>query len=75
MSPTHSIPPLPRKEFVRKLRRLGFEGPYSGGKHAFMLGRDRRAIIPNPHAGDISPSFIRLFLKQTGIDAEAWHNA
>ncbi|EMG36943.1 putative periplasmic or secreted lipoprotein [Desulfocurvibacter africanus PCS] len=64
--------PLSRRELVRKLRRLGFEGPYSGGRHAFMLGREKRAVIPNPHGGDISPAFIREFLKQTDIDAEDW---
>ncbi len=29
--------PVKRKDFVRYLGRLGFAGPYSGGKHQFMV--------------------------------------
>lgn len=42
------IPPCPRIELIKKLRVLGFEGPFSGGKHSYMRrGRDKQ-IIPNP---------------------------
>lgn len=27
----------PRCELIRKFRALGFEGPYGGGKHPFMI--------------------------------------
>lgn len=29
--------PLKRKDLVHYLGQLGFEGPYSGGKHQFMI--------------------------------------
>ena len=32
--------PISRRELIRALRAAGFEGPYSGGKHPFMLNGD-----------------------------------
>ncbi len=29
--------PIKHTELIRYLRRLGFEGPYAGGKHQFMI--------------------------------------
>ncbi len=29
--------PVNRKDLIRHLRQFGFEGPYSGGKHQFMV--------------------------------------
>jgi predicted RNA binding protein YcfA (HicA-like mRNA interferase family) len=48
------LAPISRRELIRRLRELGFEGPYTGGRHEFMLRGDRRLILPNPHRGDIS---------------------
>ena len=41
--------PVSRVEFIRALRQLGFDGPYSGGKHQFMVRGDVTLRIPNPH--------------------------
>jgi predicted RNA binding protein YcfA (HicA-like mRNA interferase family) len=42
---------ISRKELIRKFRALGYVGPFSGGKHQFMV-KDRHKIrIPNPHGG------------------------
>ncbi len=38
--------PCKRAEFIRKLRRLGFDGPYSGTRHQFMIHAQRRLAIP-----------------------------
>ena len=40
---------ISRKELIRHLRQLGFDGPYSGGKHQFMLKGELTLRIPNPH--------------------------
>jgi hypothetical protein len=32
--------PISRQELVRALRQAGFDGPYSGGKHPFMIKGD-----------------------------------
>jgi len=30
---------ITRNDLIRKLRKFGFEGPFSGGKHQFMKKR------------------------------------
>jgi len=32
--------PVKRRDLIRNLRELGFEGPYSGGRHEFMVKGD-----------------------------------
>ena len=54
--------PLKRRDFVRKLRALGFEGPYSGTRHQFMVSGPYRQTIPtNP---EYSVPQIRLLVRQ-----------
>lgn len=70
-----SIDPVSRRELVRKLRVLGFEGPFPGGKHQWMR-RDRlRVTIPNPHRSAIDPGLIRRILRQADIRVEEWLRA
>lgn len=45
--------PVPRRELIATLGRLGFTGPYSGGKHQLMVRGDVVLTIPNPHRGDV----------------------
>jgi len=40
---------IKRKDLVRYLKQLGFEGPYSGGKHQSMVRGDISIRVPNPH--------------------------
>jgi len=61
-----------RRELIRRLQRLGFEGPYSGGRHEFMLRGDCRLILPNPHRGDISVDLLRRILRRAGVSREEW---
>jgi len=64
---------ISRRELVRKLRRLGFDGPFSGGRHQFMIRGSLKLRIPNPHAGkDIHVSLLREILRQAGISADEW---
>jgi hypothetical protein len=46
--------PVTWRNLVSRLRELGFEGPFSGGKHSFMTKGDLVLTIPNPHKGKIS---------------------
>jgi len=39
--------PCKRKVFIRRLRQLGFDGPYSGTRHQFMVYRNHRMSIPS----------------------------
>lgn len=71
MSPTVS-----RRELIRKFRSLGYLGPYSGGKHQFMIKGQKKIRIPNPHGtGDINISLIKEILRQAGISNEEWGKA
>lgn len=61
-----------RNDLVRYLRRLGFDGPFSGGKHQFMQRGERMVRLPNPHEGDISVGLLSRILKQAGISRQEW---
>lgn len=39
--------PCKRREFIRRLRQLGFDGPFSGTKHQFMVYGQHRLAIPS----------------------------
>ncbi|MGA9099264.1 MAG: type II toxin-antitoxin system HicA family toxin [Methanotrichaceae archaeon] len=63
--------PVSRRELIRRLRKLGFEGPYPGSCHQVMARGDISTIIPNSHQGeDISVDLIMKILKHTGISRE-----
>lgn len=64
--------PIQRKDLIRYLKQLGFEGPYSGGKHQFMVKETLRLTIPNPHQGEISKALLIKLLRQAGISRDAW---
>jgi predicted RNA binding protein YcfA (HicA-like mRNA interferase family) len=62
--------PTTRTELIRCLRQLGFQGPYSGGKHQFMVKEHLRVRIPNPHRGDIASGEIGHV--SAGREAGVW---
>lgn len=70
-----SLIPVSRRELVRKLGVLGFEGPFPGGKHQWMRLNGLRVTIPNPHGGAIDPGLIRRILRQAGITIDDWLSA
>jgi predicted RNA binding protein YcfA (HicA-like mRNA interferase family) len=59
-------------DLVKRLRQLGFEEPYAGGKHPQMRRGDLTLIIPNPHQGDISVGLLPRILRQAGISGQEW---
>jgi predicted RNA binding protein YcfA (HicA-like mRNA interferase family) len=64
--------PTKRKELVHFLRQLGFSGPYSGGKHQYLVKGELRLYIPNPHEGDISRELLSRILRQAGVARDDW---
>ncbi|MCK6479386.1 MAG: type II toxin-antitoxin system HicA family toxin [Planctomycetes bacterium] len=64
--------PVSRRNLVRSLRALGFAGPYSGGRHEFMIRGDIVLTVPNPHRGDISIGLLARILRQAGIPRRDW---
>jgi predicted RNA binding protein YcfA (HicA-like mRNA interferase family) len=67
--------PVRRSELIRALRALGFDGPYSGGKHQFMVRGSVTLRVPNPHQGDIGRELLSRILRQAGVDRETWEKA
>ncbi|MCA1567205.1 MAG: type II toxin-antitoxin system HicA family toxin [Acidobacteria bacterium] len=63
---------ISRKELIRHLRQLGFDGPYSGGKHQFMSKGNLTLRIPNPHQTDIGRELLIRILRQAGINKDEW---
>ena len=64
--------PISRQDLVRGLRKAGFDGPYSGGKHAFMVKGALALTIPNPHRGQIGRELLSRILRQAGISKKQW---
>ena len=67
--------PVSRRKLIETLRRLGFTGPYSGGRHLFMVRGETVLAIPNPHARDIGIGLLGVILKQAGISRSDWERA
>jgi predicted RNA binding protein YcfA (HicA-like mRNA interferase family) len=67
--------PIARRELIRGLRTLGFEGPFSGGRHQFMVRGDVVVAIPNPHGRDIGVGLLSRVLRQAGVTRAEWENA
>jgi len=66
------IGPIKRKALIRQLRRLEFSGPYSGGKHQFMIKGKLRVRIPNPHTDEIGINLLKQILREAEVDREIW---
>lgn len=64
--------PVSRRDLIRYLRMLGFEGPYPGTRHEFMVKGDLTPRLPNPHRGEISRDLLDRVLKQAGVSKEEW---
>ena len=63
---------IKRKDLIRYLRQLNFTGPFSGGKHQFMVKENLKVRIPNPHKSDIDKNLLNEILKEIGIDKTKW---
>lgn len=67
-----ALRPVSQRELVRRLRDLGFEGPYAGAKHEFMVRGNHTIRIPSPDGTDIGVPLLRELLRQAGIDPAEW---
>ena len=54
--------PISRRDLLRALRRLGFDGPFSGGRHQFMVHGDK----------DIGIDLLGRVLRQAGVNRKEW---
>ncbi len=68
--------PCKRREFIRRLRKLGFDGPFSGTRHQFLVYQKQRLAVPtNP---EYSVAQLRMMVREVEemlgreITAEEW---
>ena len=66
--------PVKRQDLIRYLRKLGFEGPYVGGRHQYLVKGTLKLAVPNPHEGEISKEFLARILRQAGIERDEWES-
>ena len=66
--------PISRRKLVQKLRKLGFVGPFSGGRHQFMERKVFRISIPNPHGKEVGSVLVVEIIKEVGITSEEFEN-
>jgi predicted RNA binding protein YcfA (HicA-like mRNA interferase family) len=66
------LSPISWANLVRRLNKLGFDGPYQGGKHPYMMRGELVLTIPNPHRRDIGVALLSRILRRAGISKEEW---
>jgi len=70
--------PIKRREFIRKLRHLGFSDVQPGAKHAFMRYGNYRPRLPNDD--EYSVPLLKYLLRQVqngigrSISEDEWNN-
>jgi predicted RNA binding protein YcfA (HicA-like mRNA interferase family) len=66
------LSPISWSNLVKKLRKFGFDRPYRGGKHPYMVKGDLVLTLPNPHRKEISVDLLTRILRQANIDRDRW---
>ena len=70
--------PCKRRLFIKRLRKLGFDGPYSGTWHQFMVYENHRLSIPS--SSEHSVPQLKMMLNEVEVimerhlSAEEWAN-
>ena len=70
--------PCKRRDFIRKLRRLGFDGPFTGTRHQFMVFLQKRTAIPSN--AEYSVPQLRILVREVEhilgreVPAEEWES-
>jgi len=57
--------PCKRREFIRRLRSLGFDGPFSGSRHQFLVYEESRLTIPSND--EYSVPQLRMMLREASM--------
>ena len=70
--------PCKRRDFIRRLRTIGFDGPFAGTRHQFMVYGQHRLAIPSN--AEFSVPQLRMMLQETAeiigreIAADEWNS-
>ena len=67
-----ALSPVSRRELIRRLKELGFEGPFAGGRHEFLVRGQLRLTLPNPHQGEIGKDLLSRILRQANVSRDEW---
>lgn len=54
--------PCKRWDFIKKLRKLGFKGPYSSTRHQFIVFENHRLAIPSN--AEYSMPQLRIMIRE-----------
>ena len=54
--------PCKRRDFIRRLRQIGFDGPFSGTRHQFMVYEEHRMAIPSN--AEFSAPQLRMLIRE-----------
>lgn len=57
--------PCDRGEFIRRLRQLGFDGPFSGSRHQFLVFGQHRLTIPSNLEYPVPQ--LRMMIREAGV--------
>ena len=57
--------PCKRRVYIKKLRELGFDGPFTGAKHQFMTCLGHRLAIRSNEEYSIPQ--LRFMIKEVGL--------
>ena len=69
--------PCKRRVFIKRLRKLGFEGPFSGTRHQFMVFGNYRLSIPSN--AEFSVPQLRMMIREVEsilgrtLDSDEWN--
>ena len=69
--------PCKRRDFISKLHTLGFDGPFSGTRHQFMVYMQHRLSIPSNT--EYSVPQLKIMIRELEalinrqISADAWN--
>lgn len=70
--------PCKRRLFIKKLGKLGFNGPYSGTSHQFMIFENHRLSIPSN--SEYSVPQLKMMISEVEsiidrpISTDEWNN-
>ncbi len=70
--------PCKRRDFIKRLRALGFDGPYSGTRHQFLVFKNYRLAIPSN--SEYSVPQLKMMLREIEeiigrkLEINEWNN-
>ena len=70
--------PCKRRLFIKRLVKLGFDGPYSGTRHQFMIFENHRLSIPSN--SEYSVPQLKMMISEVEsiidrpISTDEWNN-